>query len=64
MYEKLIMYNVDEGPLPRVSSWPWFSPPNIKGALCSFGEEIQNQSFNIYDINEARIQSQKYLLFA
>ena len=25
---------------------------NIKGALCSFGEEIQTQNFDIYDINE------------
>ena len=24
----------------------------LKGALCSFGEEIQTQLFNIYSINE------------
>ena len=26
----------------------------FKGALCSFGEEIQTHSFNIYNINEVK----------
>ena len=25
---------------------------DIKGELCSFGEEIQTHNFNIFDINE------------
>lgn len=29
----------------------------IKGAVCIFGEEIQTQNFNIYNINEAIICS-------
>ena len=33
--------------------------PYIKGALCCVGE-IQNQTFNIYNIKEVIIQSQKY----
>ena len=33
---------------------------NLKGALCCFGEEIQTQNFNIYNINEATIQTHKY----
>ena len=35
----------------------------IKGALCSFQEEIQTQHFNFYKINEAVIQTQKYYIF-
>ena len=35
----------------------------IKGALCNFGEEIQTQNFNVYNINEVIIQNQKYLFF-
>ena len=34
---------------------------NIKGAACSFGEGIQMQNFNIYNINEVIIWTQKYL---
>ena len=33
----------------------------IKGALCSFGEEIQTQNFNIY--NTVIIQSQNIYLY-
>ena len=29
-----------------------FALKKKKGALCSFGEEIQTQNFNIHDINE------------
>ena len=32
----------------------------IQGALCSFGEEIQTQSFNIYSINVVTIQKNVY----
>ena len=28
----------------------------LKGALCSFGQEIQTQNFYIYNINEVMIQ--------
>ena len=31
----------------------------VKGLLCSFREEIQTQSVNIYNINDEKIQSQK-----
>ena len=37
--------------------------PALKGALCSFGGEIQSQSLNIYGVNEAITQTQKYLLY-
>ena len=30
---------------------------DFKGALCSFGEEIQSQNFYIYNINEVIIQT-------
>ena len=33
----------------------------LKGAICSFGEEIQTQVFNIYKMNEVRTQTQKYI---
>ena len=36
---------------------------DIKGALWSFGEEIQTQIFHIYNMNEVIIQTQKYLCF-
>ena len=36
---------------------------DFKGALCSSGEEIQTQDFDTYNINEVRIQTQKYLSF-
>ena len=32
---------------------------SIKGALCSFGEEIQTHNCVIYNISEAMIQTQK-----
>ena len=31
---------------------------NIKGTLCSFGEESPSQNFNIYSTNEVIIQTQ------
>ena len=34
----------------------------IKGALCSFGEEIQTQNCNINNINEVMIQTGKYVI--
>ena len=36
----------------------------IKGALCSSGEEIQTQDFDIYYINEVIIFKHKYLYFS
>ena len=35
----------------------------IKEALCCSGDEIQTQNFDIYNINEVIIQTQKYLYF-
>ena len=35
----------------------------FKGALCSFGEEIQSNIFNIYNVSEVKIQTQNYLPF-
>ena len=35
----------------------------IKGALCSFGEEIQTQNLNIYNINETVIQNLSILFY-
>lgn len=35
----------------------------VKGTLCCFGEDTQHRDFNIYDINEAMQQTQKYLFF-
>ena len=34
---------------------------NFKGALCSFGKEIQTQNFHIYSINVVKTQTQIYL---
>ena len=39
---------------------PW---PTIKRALWCFKEEIWMQDFNIYNINEIRIQTEKYFVF-
>ena len=39
------------------------TPKHFKGALCSFGEEIKSQNFNIYCIHEVIIQTKKYLFF-
>ena len=36
---------------------------HIKGALCSFGDEIQTQNLNIYNIIELIMQQLKYLSF-
>ena len=36
---------------------------HIKGALCSFGEEIQTQNLNIYNINETVIQNLSILFY-
>ena len=35
---------------------------HFKGALCRFEGEIQTQNFNIYNIHEVMVQTQKYLL--
>lgn len=35
----------------------------FKGALCSLEVEVQCQKFNIYNINEAITQTEKYLYF-
>ena len=32
----------------------------IKGAFCSFGEEIQTQNFHVYNINKRIIQAHKW----
>ena len=32
-------------------------PEKIKGAVCGFGEEIQNDNCNIYSINEVILQT-------
>lgn len=37
------------------------SKPQIKGALCCFGEEIQTQNLNINNINEVIIKMKKCL---
>ena len=36
----------------------------LKGALWSFGEEIQTQSVNIYNITQVINQTQKYSFFS
>ena len=38
----------------------FFPKEILKGALCSFGEEIWTLNFNIYRFNEVIIQTQKY----
>ena len=35
---------------------------DIKGVLCSSGEEIQTQNYLIYNFNEVIIQTQAYFI--
>ena len=53
----------DDGLWERITDESWEEIQECqKGALRSFGEEIQTQTFNIYNINEAVMQTQKYVL--
>ena len=40
-----------------------FKAAKFKGALCSFGEEIQTENLKIDNINETMMQTQKYSFF-
>ena len=55
------MYSMFSESFRNTSHSSFTSQSHPVRALCSFGEEIQTQNFNIYNITEVIIRTHKYI---